>query len=273
MSNVESLHRGMLRAIEKRNWSDLEASLHPRYTYTSAEGADQPAAAGIAVAQTYTAAFSDLKFEVLHQFTAGSTSIMEIRASGTNDGELMGLPATGKPVQVDICNVIEERDGKIFAEREYFDSASLMAQLGFEGTPVSASHRSTVAAMYEAFGRGDIDFILAQLSDNVAWDTETPNWGIPWYAPRHGRAGVAKFFEVIGQELNFKAFEPVAILANDSQVAAVIRVDLEVIATGNSVQDTEVHLWNFAEDGKVTEFAHIVDQHAQLIAYKGTFDA
>ncbi|NNF53210.1 MAG: SnoaL-like domain-containing protein [Acidimicrobiales bacterium] len=273
MSNVETLHQDMLRTIETRNWSDLEASLHARYTYTSAEGADQPREAALAVAQTYTAAFSDLRFEVLNQFTVGSTSIIEFRATGTNDGELMGLPPTGRRVQMDVCNVIEERDGKIFAEREYYDSASLMAQLGYEGTPTSASHRSTVAAMYEAFGRGDIDFILAQLSEDVAWDVETPNWGIPWYEPRTGRSGVADFFEVIGRELHFRAFEPVAILANDRDVASVIRVDLEVKATGNTVQDTEVHLWKFGEDGLITEFAHVVDQHAQLMAYKGTVDA
>ena len=43
---------------------------------------------------------------------------------------LMGLAPTGRKVAIPVCNVIEVRDGKVYAEREYFDSANLMAQLG-----------------------------------------------------------------------------------------------------------------------------------------------
>ncbi len=41
---------------------------------------------------------------------------------------------TGRKVTVPICDVIEVRDGKVYAEREYFD----MQQLGVAPAAVSA---------------------------------------------------------------------------------------------------------------------------------------
>ena len=48
--------------------------------------------------------------------------------------ELMGFAPTGRKVTVPICDVIEVRDGKVYAEREYFD----MQQLGVAPAAVSA---------------------------------------------------------------------------------------------------------------------------------------
>ena len=56
----------------------------------------------------------------------------------THQGELMGIAPTGRRVEVPVCNVIEVRDGKIYAEREYFDTAHLMQQLGVAAGPAHA---------------------------------------------------------------------------------------------------------------------------------------
>lgn len=54
-----------------------------------------------------------------------------------------------------------------------------MAPAGRKGVPMSeqptaaaesAGHAATVVAMYEAFGRGDVPFVLEQLADDVEWD-------------------------------------------------------------------------------------------------------
>lgn len=49
---------------------------------------------------------------------------------GTHQGELDGIAATGRSIQLHGCNVIEVADGRIVREREYFDTMALMAQLG-----------------------------------------------------------------------------------------------------------------------------------------------
>ena len=46
----------------------------------------------------------------------------------------MGVAPTGRKVTVPICDVIDVRDGKVFAEREYFD----MQQLGVAPAAASA---------------------------------------------------------------------------------------------------------------------------------------
>lgn len=270
--DVAALHRRMFDAVVDRDWDGLAAVYHPDYTYIGIDGTEQRGAdAGLAVAQMYCAAFPDLRFEIAHQHVAGSCSIVELVASGTQDGELAGIPPTGRAVRMTGCNVIEMADGLIIREREYFDSGAMLGQLGVSDNPMlTANHRATVAAIYEAFGRGDVDSILEHLAEDVSWDRDVADWGLPWYDARDGREGVRAFFEVVDANLEFTAFEPVAMLASDDQVAAVIRFELTMPATGKSVRDTEVHLWTFDDDGNVTGFQHVVDQHGQLLAYEGS---
>jgi predicted ester cyclase len=56
--------------------------------------------------------------------------ITEFIGSGTHDGALMDIPATGKKVSMPVCNIIEVRQGKVYAEREYTDMAHLLRQIG-----------------------------------------------------------------------------------------------------------------------------------------------
>ena len=57
-------------------------------------------------------------------------STIEFTGRGTNTGELMGMPATNKGIDVIVCDVIEVRDGKVYREREYYDQLTMMQQLG-----------------------------------------------------------------------------------------------------------------------------------------------
>ena len=46
-------------------------------------------------------------------------AVLEADFVGTHTGEFLGIPATGKPVQVPYCVVYDLRDGKITALRAY----------------------------------------------------------------------------------------------------------------------------------------------------------
>jgi predicted ester cyclase len=50
----------------------------------------------------------------------------------------MGIVPTGRNVSLPACLVLEIRDGKIYAEREYFDMAHLMRQIGVAAGPAHA---------------------------------------------------------------------------------------------------------------------------------------
>lgn len=61
------------------------------------------------------------------------------------------------------------------------------------------SNLKTVQAIYEAFGRGDVPFILDQVADDVRWDHWDPpgpahTGAVPYLSPRDGRSGVGAFF-------------------------------------------------------------------------------
>jgi steroid delta-isomerase-like uncharacterized protein len=131
MTDVASVHRDMFAAVERRDFAGLRALYHPDYTYTGGDGVEQKGAdAGVAVAEMYTTAFPDVRLETRHQYVDGSVSIIEFTARGTHQAELAGIPATGRSMEVVVCNVVEVQDGLIRREREYLDVSSILRQLG-----------------------------------------------------------------------------------------------------------------------------------------------
>jgi steroid delta-isomerase-like uncharacterized protein len=132
MANAAAVQMDMLDALKSRNFERLGSLYHPDYVYMGGDGVEQKGAeAGVAVAQTYTRAFPDMTFEIRHQFAPGTdVAILELTVRGTHLAELDGIPATGRTVEVVVCNVVEAQDGLIVREREYFDALSIMRQLG-----------------------------------------------------------------------------------------------------------------------------------------------
>lgn len=128
-------------------------------------------------------------------------------------------------------------------------------------------HAKTVEAIYAAFRRGDIAGILAALREDVEWEHDAVDHGIPWLAPRQGRAQVTGFFEAL-RALDIRKFEPKRILADDSMAIALIHVELAVRATGRVVNDVELHLWTFDAQGKVARFRHVADTHQHWLGLR-----
>ena len=81
------------------------------------------------------------------------------------------------------------------------------------------SNVETVQAIYDAFGRGEIEAILDQLADDVEWDQDAPGYGVSIYEPGAGTEHAKRFFETVGRELEFSRFEPTNFLSGGNQVA------------------------------------------------------
>lgn len=83
-----------------------------------------------------TTAFPDLELipERVHQ--ADEAIVVEGRTTGTHRAEFMGIPATGRRIDV-AAAVIYRFDGEDMTnETLYFDLATQMRQLGFESMPL-----------------------------------------------------------------------------------------------------------------------------------------
>ena len=78
------------------------------------------------MAADFFASVPDLKLEVVSNTSMGDRGSVEWVFSGTD----VGLYKTGKKFSVRGASVYELRDGKFSANRDYYDSASIMRQVG-----------------------------------------------------------------------------------------------------------------------------------------------
>jgi len=76
------------------------------------------------------AAFPDLKMTIHDQAAEGDKVWTRKTASGTHQGELFGIPATGKQVSWNIIDIMTIRNGKVTEHWVVADVMSLMQQLG-----------------------------------------------------------------------------------------------------------------------------------------------
>jgi len=78
--------------------------------------------------------FPDASITIDTIISSGDCVVVEFTGKGTQTGALetsMGsIPATGRSVTLHLCDVTEFSDGKVLSQHTYFDSGSLMAQLG-----------------------------------------------------------------------------------------------------------------------------------------------
>jgi steroid delta-isomerase-like uncharacterized protein len=84
--------------------------------------------------ESWADGFPDGRITVDNLVDGGDCIVAEFTGRGTHTATFVtsmgSIPATGRSVTVKICDVVEFRDGKITNQRSYFDSGSLMAQLG-----------------------------------------------------------------------------------------------------------------------------------------------
>jgi len=133
----------------------------------------------------------------------------------------------------------------------------------------AAANLALVGGIYEAFGRGDIDFILDQVADDCAWESWLDNHGqkagIPPMTPRHGRAGVAEFFAYVAT-MEIQDFQVLDMLASDRQVVVEVQISI-ALPGGGSVTDEELHLYSLNDAGRISRMRHYVDTAKQIKAY------
>ena len=122
-----------------------------------------------------------------------------------------------------------------------------------------ADHAATVATIYEAFGRGDVDAILEHLADDVEWEAGIRDTGLDYLRERHGKQEVTGFFAALMANVSLTHFEPLALCAAGDYVTVPVRHAGSIVGGGEVPMTTEVHVWRFGPDGKVVSFQHVFD--------------
>lgn len=132
-------------------------------------------------------------------------------------------------------------------------------------TSTLTDNATTVAQLYEAFGRGDIAFILNHIDDTCQWvgagEGFLPQGGI--YSGKEA----ANFFSRLGAAVEFASFNPIAIHnINDDEVVAFGNMSGAARNTGKISSSDWVMHWKFNEDGKVVYFHDFHDTAAEYVA-------
>ena len=79
----------------------------------------------------YRAAFPDLQMRAEEVLVSGDKTVTRVRATGTHQGELMGMPPTGKSVDVKLIDIMQFDDAGLIREHwGLVDMLSMMQQLG-----------------------------------------------------------------------------------------------------------------------------------------------
>ncbi|HEV7461501.1 MAG TPA: nuclear transport factor 2 family protein [Solirubrobacteraceae bacterium] len=119
-----------------------------------------------------------------------------------------------------------------------------------------------VRAAYDAFDRHDVDGLLGLLAHNVAWHAPDT---LPWGGTRHGRDGVAAYFDVLDEYVENGWGDPDEYLDAGERVVVLGRLRGRARATGDEFEARFAHVWDF-QDGVAITFDSIVDSAVVLAA-------
>ena len=108
----------------------------------------------------------------------------------------------------------------------------------------------TVQTLYKAFGRGDVQTIIDNVTDDVDWGTEASPSVAPWHGPHTGKDGVRAFLQEFGSAVEVLEFTPTAFGSNDDDVFAIVRYRGSSRTTGKTTA-MDLHHWFRFRDDKV----------------------
>jgi steroid delta-isomerase-like uncharacterized protein len=92
-------------------------------------------AAHAELGKTIYAAFPDAIQTIEDAFGDDEKAVLRFTITGTHQGELMGMPATGKPIAISAIATFRIIGGKVAELHEIFDQMGMMQQLGAMPAP------------------------------------------------------------------------------------------------------------------------------------------
>ena len=131
-------------------------------------------------------------------------------------------------------------------------------QISSVATPVSALE--LVQMLFEAFGKGDIPFILDHVTSDCRW--VAPGEGmLPVGGEYLGTQGVARFFQILSETQKITLFEPHEFFEEGDAVVVLGVEEMTSVKTGRSVRTHWVMVFR-VRDGKVYQWDQFFDTAA-----------
>lgn len=80
-------------------------------------------------------AFPDVRIHVHDVIAEGEKVVARVTLTGTHQGEFLGIPPTGKQIEVGTIDIVRVADGKLVEHWGVTDNLTMMQQLGVVPTP------------------------------------------------------------------------------------------------------------------------------------------
>ena len=148
----------MREHMDSENRHEFDATMetfhHPRYELIgTGDVYDGPEEVARYFEETRRA-FPDQRNELLAMHHADLAVLVEAVVRGTHSGPLRSLPPTGRSFELPILSIFIFDDDRLVCERVYFDSITLLRQLGIGRDPISITGKlQTVAGHPLTIGR------------------------------------------------------------------------------------------------------------------------
>lgn len=138
MGNTDK-HRAAHEAFNRRDWDAVIRDYAPDAEYTDHARSMTTKTAGQFVDYLkggWVTAFSDAAVTNARYTETADRSIAQFDGAGTNDGPLGPMPATGKSLNMPLCEIMTfGADGRIVGGELYYDQVTMLVQLGHMPPP------------------------------------------------------------------------------------------------------------------------------------------
>lgn len=129
--NEEMMRKFNEEVINKHNANMVDSLVAPDYVDHEADPGFPPNRAGLKKAMDeMIKGFPDITCKINRMVADSNTVWIEYTTTGTNTGTMMGMPATGKKINIDGVEIVRYKDGKAVEHWGYAEDIKMMQQLG-----------------------------------------------------------------------------------------------------------------------------------------------
>jgi steroid delta-isomerase-like uncharacterized protein len=117
---------------DAENRHDVEATIdtfhHPRYEFNGRPSDGQEAVRGLL--QGFIHGFPDFHLEIIRLRHMDDGVLVEEVMTGTHDGEWVGVPPTGRRIEVPVVGIFEFDADRLLCEKVHLDMGKALRQIG-----------------------------------------------------------------------------------------------------------------------------------------------
>ena len=128
--NNKQLYRDFIACTLGEDLGKLDEYLAADYRSHAHEGLPPGPEAERQQLLAFRGAFPDFNLEIEHLLADDSYVARVAKVSGTQDGEFIGAPPSGKRFEARVADIMRVEDGRLSEHWTVFDSSAMMAQLG-----------------------------------------------------------------------------------------------------------------------------------------------